>query len=144
MEGLAPRVGLPKALRAGDCCLVTGLPAAGRDGGRPREARLGERGAPGSRSERPESPEKALRRRESRAGVICGRESPSLRPWSSGFRGGDLGSLLGNLTLLRDWARQRQSVLRSAPDYLGYRTAPYRQASFSDSSYSFGTEGYCV
>lgn len=29
-----------------------------------------------------------------------------LRLRSSGFRGGDLGSLLGNRTLLRDWVRR--------------------------------------
>ena len=41
-----------------------------------------------------------------RAGAICWRESPLLRLRSSGFRGGDLGSLLGNRTLLRDWVRR--------------------------------------
>lgn len=62
---------------------------------------LGEWRAPGSGSERPGSPEEASRRRGTRVGVVCGRESPFLGPWSSGFRGGHLGSLLGNWSRLR-------------------------------------------
>lgn len=112
-----------------------------RGGGRPREAELGERRAPESGSERPESSEEAFKWRETRDQSLLSQREPRL--WTSSFRGGALGSLLGNWTLLRDWVRQHPSVLKSSSDNLGYLPRPYRPASFSD-SYSSGTEGYCV
>ena len=97
----------PKVPGAGDCCLVTGLPAAGGAGGA-----VGARAKPGSGGGElrgadlggPSLPKRPGSDWRPRAGAIFWRQGPRLRLGSSGFRG-DLGSLLGNWTLLRHWVR---------------------------------------